>query len=368
MTIFNKLAGQWPLPLTRDLEAANYLEASGPYLEFDSLNEKPFDVVSPRALSPKGTSWTQRLFSRTPAAINERRRELLAGRDSNSSGSRTSVDLESHASTDASTLLDEIEPREKRPSSKFDARFISDLVIGLADGLTVPFALTAGLSAMGTTRIVILAGLAELMAGVISMGLGGYLGARSEECVWIARSIYCNHVNKNYRDSYRQTFVETREMVSTSTTDIADTVRSVFDPYNLPTNLVDDLTFHLTKSPNLAQFLMQFHHNLPEQEASRAITCALTIALGYFLGGFMPLLPYFFVVKEEVMLALWWSLGVMAVSLFAFGYGKTCFVSGWRGGENVWKGTKGGMQMMLVGGVAAGCAMGFVRLFNSFAV
>ena len=111
---------------------------------------------------------------------------------------------------------------------------------------------------------------------------------------------------------------------------------------------------------------MRFEHAQPEQAASRAITCALTIACGYFLGGFIPLVPYFLVGKDQVMLALWWSLGVMAVSLFAFGYGKTCFVSGWRGSRNVWEGTKGGFQMMVVGGLAAGCAMGLVRVFHSY--
>lgn len=65
------------------------------------------------------------------------------------------------------------------------------------------------------------------------------------------------------------------------------------------------------------------------------------------------------------MVALWWSLGVMAASLFAFGYGKTCFVSGWKGSQNVREGTKGGLQMMIVGGLAAGSAMGLVKLFDS---
>jgi len=109
---------------------------------------------------------------------------------------------------------------------------------------------------------------------------------------------------------------------------------------------------------------MHFQHTLPEPEGSRAITCALTIACGYFLGGFIPLVPYFLVPRTEVMLALEWSLGVMALALFAFGYGKTCFVTGFRGSANVWAGTKGGLQMMVVGGLAAGIAMAVIRLFN----
>jgi VIT1/CCC1 family predicted Fe2+/Mn2+ transporter len=79
------------------------------------------------------------------------------------------------------------------------------------------------------------------------------------------------------------------------------------------------------------------------------------------------LIPYFVVSEDEIMLALWWSLGVMCCALFVFGYGKICFVAGWRGRENIWAGTKGGVQMVVVGGIAAGCAMGLVRLFDGMA-
>lgn len=84
-------------------------------------------------------------------------------------------------------------------------------------------------------------------------------------------------------------------------------------------------------------------------------------------GGFLPLIPYFLVGSDQVMLALWWSFAFMAVSLFAFGYSKTCFNNGWSGPEKMWSGTKGGMQMILVGGTAAVCAMSLVRLFDSLA-
>jgi len=91
---------------------------------------------------------------------------------------RTSTDVESLASTQVDVSL---EPETHRKQSVIDARVISDAIIGLSDGLTVPFALTAGLSALGDSRVVILGGVAELIAGAISMGLGGYLGAKSEE-------------------------------------------------------------------------------------------------------------------------------------------------------------------------------------------
>jgi VIT1/CCC1 family predicted Fe2+/Mn2+ transporter len=93
----------------------------------------------------------------------------------------------------------------------------------------------------------------------------------------------------------------------------------------------------------------------------------LTIALGYFIGGFVPLVPYFFVGPHDAFIALRWSIATMAIALFLFGYGKTCFVSGWKGGQNIRRGFIGGMQMVLVGGVAAGSAMGLVKGFQLLA-
>lgn len=112
---------------------------------------------------------------------------------------------------------------------------------------------------------------------------------------------------------------------------------------------------------------MNFHHTLPEPSDSRAVLCALTIAMGYFIGGFVPLLPYFFVGPTDAFVALRWSIATMVIALFAFGYGKTCFVSGWKGRRNVRRGFIGGAQMVLVGGVAAGSAMGLVKGFQYLA-
>ncbi|EME84893.1 uncharacterized protein MYCFIDRAFT_22853, partial [Pseudocercospora fijiensis CIRAD86] len=232
-------------------------------------------------------------------------------------------------------------------SSRLRARIISDAIIGLSDGLTVPFALTAGLSALENTKVVIFAGLAELTAGSISMGLGGYLAAKSEE------------------DSYNAALASTRRAVVRSPSDAMASVTEVFEPYELPERLMDELAENMARNPNLVQFLMHFQHSQPEETASRAVMCAVTIASGYFLGGFLPLVPYFLVQRDEVQLALWWSFMVMAFSLFAFGYGKTCFVSGWGGPDNLWLGVKGGVQMLLVGSIAALSAMGFVRFFDS---
>ncbi|KAJ8100243.1 VIT family-domain-containing protein [Lipomyces tetrasporus] len=238
---------------------------------------------------------------------------------------------------------------EKKSFKIVDARLVSDAIIGLSDGMTVPFALTAGLSTLEDTNVVVFGGLAELIAGAISMGLGGYLGAKSEE------------------QSYQATLKETREQTVAHPSSTAAMISDVFAPYDLPSTLVADLTAHISESPNLPSFLMKFHHTLPEPSESRAITCAVTIALGYFVGGFVPLLPYFFVGSHEAFYALRWSVATMVVALFLFGYGKTCFVSGWRGSQNIRRGVVGGLQMVLVGGLAAGSAMALVKAFQSLA-
>ncbi|CEL07920.1 Putative Function: involved in both homeostasis of calcium and manganese ions [Aspergillus calidoustus] len=251
---------------------------------------------------------------------------------------------------DGDTTTCEAKPsREGKATKLIDGRVISDAIIGLSDGMTVPFALTAGLSALGDTKVVVFGGFAELIAGAISMGLGGYLGAKSEE------------------ESYHATLKETEKQTITDQASVTETIHDIFTPYDLPPALVTELTHHLSSSPNLPSFLMNFHHSLPEPSGSRALTCALTIALGYFIGGFVPLLPYFFVGENDAFLALKWSIATMAVALFIFGYGKTCFVSGWKSSRNIRKGVVGGLQMVLIGGVAAGSAMGLVKGFQALA-
>ncbi|CAL5870250.1 uncharacterized protein PFLUO_LOCUS4485 [Penicillium psychrofluorescens] len=263
---------------------------------------------------------------------------------------RNSSDLEKDPHFDLQDVETGNKDRAERKGFRLiDARTVSDAIIGLSDGMTVPFALTAGLSALGDTKVVVFGGMAELIAGAISMGLGGYLGAKSEE------------------ESYKATLQETQKQTVTDPGSVASTLTEIFEPYELPTELVAQLTNHLSASPMLPSFLMNFHHTLPEPSGSRAVMCALTIALGYFIGGFVPLLPYFFVGPNEAFIALRWSIATMVVALFMFGYGKTCFVTGWSGRKNLRKGLVGGLQMVLVGGVAAGSAMGLVKGFQLLA-
>merc|ERR1711939_1151641 len=166
-------------------------------------------------------------------------RQPLLDQDSGLETEPLQSTLSRDSDTDVESQQDSrTEKVNRRKGFRIDARVISDATIGLSDGLTVPFALTAGLSALGNTKVVIYGGFAELIAGAISMGLGGYLGAKSEQ------------------DSYKATLHETKNQVSESSTNAAESIRDVFQPYELPQSLTDDLTFHLAKSPHVVQFLM----------------------------------------------------------------------------------------------------------------
>jgi len=160
---------------------------------------------------------------------------------------------------------------------------------------------------------------------------------------------------------------ETRRNIASSPSFAPTSIADIFSAYDVPAHSIDDLTIHLSASPRLTEFLMHFKHTLAEPPSSRALTSALTIAMGYFTGGFIPLLPYLFVAADEIVRALWYSVGIMALALSVFGYAKTCFVSGWAGRANVRKGLVGAVQMVVLGGIAAGSAMALVRGFQSMA-
>lgn len=114
----------------------------------------------------------------------------------------------------------------------------------------------------------------------------------------------------------------------------------------------------------LEVFLMKFHHESAPPWKWRAYVCGLTLAISYFVGGLAPLIPYFFVARHEVDKALYWSVGLMGLTLFGFGYCKTCVIDGWVGRAKVWNALKGGGTMLIVGVLAAGSAVGLVRLID----
>ncbi|KAF3480230.1 uncharacterized protein GIQ15_05577 [Arthroderma uncinatum] len=229
--------------------------------------------------------------------------------------------------------------------TRVNPKIVSDAILGLSDGLTVPFALSAGLSALGNTRVVVVGGLAELVAGAISMGLGGYVGARSEV------------------EAYEATVRETKHLVRASPTETVNIIREVFAPFNLPDEPVTRMSNILHDSPQkLLDFLVTFHHKEAKPNCNQAWISAVTLALGYFIGGFIPLIPYFLV--DHVLVALYYSIGMMGVTLLVFGYVKTCVVRGWAGKDNIVAGIKGGLQMVVVGGLAAGASIALVRAIN----
>jgi VIT1/CCC1 family predicted Fe2+/Mn2+ transporter len=154
-------------------------------------------------------------------------------------------------------------------------------------------------------------------------------------------------------------------MIDETPSDASAIVYEVFKPYRLSNTAVDNVVRSLHESAsNMLDFLMRFHHQGAEPEKSRPLVCAVTISMGYFIGGLIPLIPYFFVKPNEVMLALYWSIGVMGIALFAFGWVKTGVVIGWRGRANMLAALKGALQMTMIGGVAAGASVGLVRAMH----
>ncbi|KAM9892995.1 hypothetical protein OXX80_002849 [Metschnikowia pulcherrima] len=219
--------------------------------------------------------------------------------------------------------------------NSFDPRVMSDIIIGLSDGLTVPFALTAGLSSLGSSKLVITGGMAELVSGAISMGLGGYLAAKSE------LDYYHSEVKKEKLQFFKkpetlnQEAAEIMFELGASEQTIASFLK---DMGQTPKNLID--------------FVIRFGKGLEEPAEGREFTSALTIGSGYFLGGFVPLVPYFFcsVVRTGLIV----SVVVMIVTLFIFGYVKTSVSLGDDCGTK--KKVLEGLQMVAIGSVAAGAA------------
>lgn len=219
-------------------------------------------------------------------------------------------------------------------------RMMSDIIIGLSDGLTVPFALTAGLSSLGDSKLVITGGLAELVSGAISMGLGGYLAAKSE-CEY-----YDSQLSKEI-ESYETTPENTIECINTTLSE-----------YKLAPETIKVFLQDLETSPqDLIKFLLMIVKGLDEPDTSRQFTSALTIGLAYFFGGFIPLIPYFFV--EQVQWGLSISVIVMAITLFSFGCIKTVASIGTDSGTV--RIFSNGVKMVVIGGVAAAAAWGLVR-------
>jgi VIT1/CCC1 family predicted Fe2+/Mn2+ transporter len=215
---------------------------------------------------------------------------------------------------------------------------IRDVVIGMSDGLTVPFALAAGLSgAVDSTRVVITAGLAEIAAGSIAMGLGGYLAARTDA------EHYASELARENRETLELPAEETREVVE------------VFEDYGLPHAQAVEAAHALRKDrKRWVDFMMRFELGLEKPDPKRARASALTIASSYVAGGLVPLAPYF--VLHPMRVALLGSVAVTLLALFVFGYVKGRFT--------VKRPLRSAWQTAVVGGIAAGAAFAIAKLIS----
>jgi VIT1/CCC1 family predicted Fe2+/Mn2+ transporter len=215
---------------------------------------------------------------------------------------------------------------------------VRDIVIGMADGLTVPFALAAGISGAGAdTHIVVTAGLAEIAAGSIAMGLGGYLAARTD--------------SEHYETERQREVDETEQVPDKEKKEVAE----IFRDYGLSETELKPVVDALSKNrPKWVDFMMRFELGLEQPDPKRASRSALTIALSYIAGGLIPLAPYMLV--SNLHSALWFSVGVTLLALFLFGFFKGRFT-----GLNP---LRGGAQTVLVGGLAAAVAFILARLIG----
>jgi len=219
---------------------------------------------------------------------------------------------------------------------------VRDVVIGMADGLTVPFALAAGISgavaySLNATRLVVTAGLAEIAAGSIAMGLGGYLAAKTD--------------SEHYASEREREILETVELPDVETEEVA----KVFREYGLTESQMAPVVKAIcSDQKHWVDFMMRFELGLEEQEAGRARLSAVTIAGSYIVGGLIPLAPY--ILMSDVLKALWYSVGITLLALAIFGFVKGRFtgISPWRGA----------VQTAVTGGLAAAAAFGLAKLVS----
>ena len=215
---------------------------------------------------------------------------------------------------------------------------IRDIVIGMSDGLTVPFALAAGLSgAITSTSIIVTAGLAEIIAGSIAMGLGGYLAAKTD--------------SEHYISERRRELREVSEMPGEE----AQEVIEIFRAYGLSDEQSMPVVKAIQANPiQWVNFMMRFELGLEAPDPSRASRSALIIAASYIAGGLVPLAPY--IVFSSSVVALRVSAGATLVALYSFGYVKGRFTGT--------KPIKSGYQTALIGGLAATAAFILAHLFK----
>ena len=215
---------------------------------------------------------------------------------------------------------------------------VTDIVIGMSDGLTVPFALAAGLSgAVKDPHVIVIAGLAEIVAGSIAMGLGGYLAGKTE----------IDHYNAEVkREIYEVDNMPDKEK---------EEVRVIFANMGMSESTQNQVVEEMSKDKDKwVDFMMRYELGLEKPDAKRARNSALNIGLSYIIGGMVPLTPYFFTAQPIDGLKL--SAAITVACLFVFGFFKARFT-----GQNPWGGA---VRVMLIGSVAAAAAFFIAHLFS----
>ncbi len=230
-------------------------------------------------------------------------------------------------------------PRRHHVEAHFSgSEIVRDIVLGMSDGLTVPFALAAGLSgAVKDARVILVAGAAELAAGAIAMGLGGYMAARSEADTWVSE------LSREAKEVEEIPEVEREE------------VRKAFRNYGIEGDALEAATSAICSDRDRwVRFMMKEELNLTEPDPARARTSALTIGGSYVAGGAIPLAPYLF--RVSVPTALLVSIGVTMVSLAIFGAVKGRLI-----GRPPFREA---FRTTLVGALASGAAYALARLIT----
>ncbi len=232
-------------------------------------------------------------------------------------------------------------PHGHKEQHRGNGEMLRDMIIGLADGLTVPFALTAGLSSLGDTKLVIMGGLAELFSGAISMGLGAYLAAATE------------------REHYESEEARERDEVIHKPEAERQEIFDILGRYGISHAAAAPVVDELSSDSELwVRFMMDFELRLEEPLGHQAWVSALTMGMSYFVGGLMPMIPYF--AMRDATRALFVSIGITVAILLVFGYVKSLVTVGTRRA-----GIRGAAQTLVVGVLAAGTSYGIVRALDS---
>jgi vacuolar iron transporter family protein len=232
-----------------------------------------------------------------------------------------------------------MEAAEHKEEKHFtDNRLIRDIIIGMSDGLTVPFALAAGISGITHSAAIIIAGgLSEIAAGSISMGLGGYLASKSED------EHYAAEMASEYREIVNIPDIESKE------------VADIFKGYGFKEQEIKLILDNFRNNPRAwVDFMMRNELGLEKSKPKQAVKSASTIASAYIVGGIIPLLPYMLIPQNHPALIV--SAIMTLTALLIFGYLKGRFLGT--------RPFRSALNTMIIGGLAAGAAFLLASLIS----